>query len=174
MKFTIKQIDRCAAELQKLQNSKKHWPVKVNYAIAKNLKALLAEVEVYNAERTRLLKENALKDENGNAVLDEAKVKAYVVELAKKYDTFGYPRQFKTSTGETITVSGGDYGWLMARNDTTTKLKAESLRPLNRNIHIRDTYVTQMISEILMWKSAFLHSTCGFIKMVNYLSIQMS
>ena len=38
MKFTIKQIDRCAAELQKLQNSKKHWPVKVNYAIAKNLK----------------------------------------------------------------------------------------------------------------------------------------
>ena len=31
MKFTIKQIDRCAAELQKLQNSKKHWPVKVNY-----------------------------------------------------------------------------------------------------------------------------------------------
>ena len=24
-------------------------------------------------------------DENGNAVLDEAKVKAYVVELAKKY-----------------------------------------------------------------------------------------
>ena len=51
MKFTIKQIDRCAAELQKLQNSKKHWPVKVNYAIAKNLKALLAELEVYNAER---------------------------------------------------------------------------------------------------------------------------
>ena len=42
--FTIKQIDRISAELQKLQNSKKHWPVKVNYAIAKNLKALLAEL----------------------------------------------------------------------------------------------------------------------------------
>ena len=75
MKFTIKQIDRCAAELQKLQNSKKHWPVKVNYAIAKNLKALLAELEVYNAERTRLLKENALKDENGNAVVEDGSYK---------------------------------------------------------------------------------------------------
>ena len=75
MKFTIKQIDRCAAELQKLQNSKKHWPVKVNYAIAKNLKVLLAELEVYNAERTRLLKENALKDENGNAVVEDGSYK---------------------------------------------------------------------------------------------------
>ena len=75
MKFTIKQIDRCAAELQKLQNSKKHWPVKVNYAIAKNLKALLAELQVYNAERTRVLKENALKDSNGNAVVEDGSYK---------------------------------------------------------------------------------------------------
>lgn len=69
--FTIKQIDRISAELQKLQNSKKHWPVKVNYAVAKNLKALLAELEVYNAERTRILKENALKDESGNEVIKD-------------------------------------------------------------------------------------------------------
>lgn len=61
-------------------------------------------------------------DENGDVVLDEEKAKEYVVEMAKKYDTFGYPRQFVTSNGETITVSGGDYGWLIARNDTTTKL----------------------------------------------------
>lgn len=61
-------------------------------------------------------------DENGEVSLDEAKVKEYVVEMAKKYDTFGYPRQFRTSYGETITVSGGDYGWLVARNDTTQKL----------------------------------------------------
>mgnify|MGYP001541498060 CR=1 FL=1 len=73
--FTIKQIDRISAELQKLQNSKKHWPVKVNYAIAKNLKALLAELETYNAERTRVLKENALKDENGNAVVEDGSYK---------------------------------------------------------------------------------------------------
>ena len=64
--FTIKQIDRISAELQKLQNSKKHWPVKVNYAVAKNLKALLAELEVYNAERTRIL-----KDESGNEVIKD-------------------------------------------------------------------------------------------------------
>ena len=94
-----------------------------------------------------LIKDWVTTDENGNAVLDEAKVKAYVVELAKKYDTFGYPRQFKTSTGETITVSGGDYGWLMARNDTTTKLieaiksgKSQTIEPeYTYKGYVRDT-----------------------------------
>ena len=112
-----------------------------------------------------LIKDWVTTDENGNAVLDEAKVKAYVVELAKKYDTFGYPRQFKTSTGETITVSGGDYGWLMARNDTTTKLieaiksgKSQTIEPeYTYKGYVRDTndigntYVEVSLSAQHMW-----------------------
>ena len=88
-----------------------------------------------------------------------------MVELAKKYDTFGYPRQFKTSTGETITVSGGDYGWLMARNDTTTKLieaiksgKSQTIEPeYTYKGYVRDTndigntYVEVSLSAQHMW-----------------------
>lgn len=61
-------------------------------------------------------------DEQGNKVLDEEKVKAYIVELSAKYDTFGSARQFKTSYGTTITVSGGDYGWVIARDATRAKI----------------------------------------------------
>lgn len=44
--MTIKQIDNSATMLKKLQGLRKHWPVKVNYAIAKNLKTLLGEVDI--------------------------------------------------------------------------------------------------------------------------------
>lgn len=79
------------------------------------------------ADRQEVVNKDVIKDwlttsENGDVTMDEEKVKEYVVAMAKKYDTFGYPRQFTTSYGQTITVSGGDYGWLIARNDTTQKL----------------------------------------------------
>lgn len=45
--------------------------------------------------------------------LDREAVDAYVVSLRKKYDTIFRDRKFKTSYGNTITVSGGDYGWWM-------------------------------------------------------------
>ena len=47
--MTIKQIDNSATMLKNLQGLRKHWPVKVNYAIAKNLKTLLGEVDIGNA-----------------------------------------------------------------------------------------------------------------------------
>ena len=131
---------------------------------------LKAKITIDFSDRQEVVDQNLIKDwvttdENGNAVLDEAKVKAYVVELAKKYDTFGYPRQFKTSTGETITVSGGDYGWLMARNDTTTKLieaiksgKSQTIEPeYTYKGYVRDTndigntYVEVSLSAQHMW-----------------------
>ena len=131
---------------------------------------LKAKITIDFSDRQEVVDQSLIKDwvttdENGNAVLDEAKVKAYVVELAKKYDTFGYPRQFKTSTGETITVSGGDYGWLMARNDTTTKLneaiksgKSQTIEPeYTYKGYVRDTndigntYVEVSLSAQHMW-----------------------
>ena len=50
-------------------------------------------------------------NENDELVLNEASVKAYVTELAKKYNTVGAERSFKTYKGDTITVSDGPYGW---------------------------------------------------------------
>lgn len=68
--MTIKQIDNSATMLKNLQGLRKHWPVKVNYAIAKNLKTLLGEVDIFVAQRTEVIQNNVLKDENGNAVMD--------------------------------------------------------------------------------------------------------
>lgn len=52
-------------------------------------------------------------DDNLNVTLDEKKVRDYLNELSKIYDTVGKTKSFKTSSGKTIKVSGGDYGWLI-------------------------------------------------------------
>ncbi len=52
-------------------------------------------------------------NENMEVTFDAEAVKAYIVSLAEKYDTKGKPRQFTTATGNTVTVEGGKYGWLM-------------------------------------------------------------
>lgn len=46
-------------------------------------------------------------------VFDEEKVAEFVATLRRKYDTIFSDRKFKTSYGNTVTVSGGDYGWWM-------------------------------------------------------------
>ncbi len=54
--------------------------------------------------------------------IDPEKVKEYVAELARKYDTFARDRKFKTSTGEIITTNGGSYGWMTHRGKTADEL----------------------------------------------------
>ncbi len=49
-------------------------------------------------------------------------VSAYVAELAEQYDTYGKDREFKTHSGETVTVSGGNYGWQMDQEATAAAL----------------------------------------------------
>lgn len=91
--MTIKQIDKYAAALNKLQELKKHWPVRINYAVAKNLKKLMEELEIYVTQRKALIQENVLKDENGNAVMDgdsykfpEGKEQEVVKEIDEMYN----------------------------------------------------------------------------------------
>ncbi len=55
---------------------------------------------------------------------DAAQISAYVDSLAEKYDTCGKDREFKTTSGKTITVSGGNYGWKMDRTATAEALTA--------------------------------------------------
>ncbi len=52
-------------------------------------------------------------DGNIDVVINNAAVRGYINELAKKYDTVGITRKFKTSTGKIVEVSGGLYGWKM-------------------------------------------------------------
>ncbi|GKX66447.1 L,D-transpeptidase family protein [Inconstantimicrobium mannanitabidum] len=50
-------------------------------------------------------------DKNLQAIINEKAVFQYVVGLSKKYDTVGISRKIKASTGKTIEVQGGFYGW---------------------------------------------------------------
>lgn len=50
-------------------------------------------------------------NENFEIIIDEKKVKDYIDGLSKTYNTVGKTRNFVTSSGKTISVGGGDYGW---------------------------------------------------------------
>lgn len=63
-------------------------------------------------------------DEQGNVTLDEEKVALYVDYLAEEYDTSGKAREFVTHGGDTVTVEGGKYGWLIDREAETEELLA--------------------------------------------------
>ncbi|MBQ9699395.1 MAG: peptidoglycan binding domain-containing protein [Lachnospiraceae bacterium] len=54
-------------------------------------------------------------DINNEIVFDEQAIINYVDSFADKYETLGQTRQFTTSYGDTIRLSGGDYGWWINR-----------------------------------------------------------
>lgn len=50
--------------------SQKEFPVKVSYAIAKNLSKLEAELKTYNLEREKLIEKYSEKDSTGKTIID--------------------------------------------------------------------------------------------------------
>lgn len=77
-------------------------------------------------DKTETLAGDTIKDWisiSGDSVsVNSADARTYVNSLSKKYDTFGLPRQFHTTAGDTITVAGGAYGWWTDRPATTAAL----------------------------------------------------
>lgn len=55
----------------------------------------------------------------------DEKMKEYLSELGKKYDTWGKDRKFKTATGNVVTVKGGAYGWLLNEAAEYEQLKED-------------------------------------------------
>lgn len=77
--------------------------------------------EVVDGERIH----NWIKvDKDFNVSLDQDKVKEFVDYIGKNYNSFGRVRTLKTSYGQTIKVSGGDYGWWLDRATERTELIA--------------------------------------------------
>ena len=52
-----------------------------------------------------------LKAEGETLTLDEEAIKAYISELANKYNTIYIPRTFHTSAGTDVTIEGNEYGY---------------------------------------------------------------
>lgn len=51
--------------------ARKELPIKVSYALAKNIAKIEKELEIYNSERQKLLDKYCVKDENGKNKVDE-------------------------------------------------------------------------------------------------------
>ena len=80
-----------------------------------------------SATAKRLWTENVIRewlsrDENGDMILDREKISAYVAALGEKYNTPGLTRTFETYDNREITVSGGDYGWVIDEAKETDAL----------------------------------------------------
>ena len=54
-------------------------------------------------------------DANNEIQFDKEAIIDYVDTIAKDYETMGQTREFVTSTGKTINISGGDFGWWINR-----------------------------------------------------------
>lgn len=104
--------------------------------------------------------------EKDQVILDEEKVKDYVDELAKKYDTVGSERKFVDSHGDLVMVSGGTYGWEINRKEEVNELIAlikQGVIKMDREpvykqkafergaSDIGNTYVEVNMSEQKMW-----------------------
>lgn len=78
-----------------------------------------SEVEILDGN---IISEWLSVDKNLDIVISEIAVMKYVKELSKKYDTVGIARNFKTSLGKIVEVSGGLYGWEINRKAETEAL----------------------------------------------------
>jgi len=61
-------------------------------------------------------------DENFKVTFDEKEAKNYIDVLSNNYNTIGKRRSFVSSSGKTINIGGGDYGWSINRAKETKAL----------------------------------------------------
>lgn len=92
-------------------------------------------------------------------------VRKFVQDLAKKYNTYGKTRKFKSTKDGKVTIHGGIMGWWIHEDDTVKQLnkllknkKSKNVEPVYRNVaaqhgedDIGDTYVEISINRQHLW-----------------------
>lgn len=63
--------------------------------------------------------------ENFEVGFDEKEIEKYVQSLASKYNTYADVRSFQTSSGDTVEIGGGDYGWIVNKPKEAEQIKAD-------------------------------------------------
>lgn len=96
-------------------------------ADTKKLDTIAASQTVYKVQSTdytlkgsEILKKVTVKD--GEYVIDTSGISEKVDEINKKQATLNKKYDFKTATGETVSVSGQSYGWALGTNDSVTHI----------------------------------------------------
>ncbi len=63
--------------------------------------------------------------EDYSVTVDTDAVASFVQSLATAYNTFGDERSFTTTLGDTITIGGGDYGWVVDKAGEAEQILAD-------------------------------------------------
>lgn len=63
--------------------------------------------------------------DDGNVTINEDKLTQFVQHLASTYNTYGDVRNFKTSSGDTVKIGGGDYGWVINKSKEFDEIKKD-------------------------------------------------
>ncbi len=63
--------------------------------------------------------------EDGKVALSDDALTTYVQYLASKYNTYGDVREFQTTAGGTVSIGGGDYGWVIDKEAEKEQLKSD-------------------------------------------------
>ncbi|MEW8993118.1 hypothetical protein [Clostridium sp.] len=73
MKLSNERIVNDAAVLGAI--SQKNLPIKVSYAIAKNIAKIESELKVYNKEKQKLIDKYSVKDEEGKPLIEDNNIR---------------------------------------------------------------------------------------------------
>ncbi|AJG98875.1 hypothetical protein LF65_02289 [Clostridium beijerinckii] len=87
MKITNRELQSKVQVLGMLSN--KQLPVKVSYAIAKNINSINKELKIFETEKMKIIKEYAIKDEHGEPKIKDNKfvfIEGKEEECDKKYN----------------------------------------------------------------------------------------
>lgn len=97
---------------QKLEVAEKYRNMSITY-----------EIDGYDQvlEGETILSWITIKDDLSVKV-DEDMAASYAQQLASKYNTYADVREFKTSLGNTISIGGGDYGWIVDKSSEAQQI----------------------------------------------------
>lgn len=117
--------------------------------------------------------------EEGTLKLKTKWVSTFVRNMAKKYNTYGKTRKFKTTKDKTIQIKGGILGWWINEEETVKSIKkllknkkSKTLEPVYRNVavlhgkdDIGDTYVEISLTRQHLWfyKKGKLKMQCKIV-----------
>ncbi|WP_040192086.1 hypothetical protein [Clostridium culturomicium] len=79
MKLSNSKILNSTGALSKI--SQMELPIKVSYAVAKNIDKIESELKVYNAEKQKLIDKYTVKDEHGNLKISEEHQEAWTRDI---------------------------------------------------------------------------------------------
>ena len=66
---------------------------------------------------------------------NEETMRAFIDQMAAKYDTFGQPKRLRATSGQLVLVPGGSYGWKIDKDSELTQLQRELVEggPIKRD-----------------------------------------